>query len=141
MISILFFLMIRRPPRSTRTDPLFPYTTLFRSLCAGSGDIYIDGVERLDRCKRCRLSRGDKRSGCEGGAADPSSDRRDDTRESQIDLGGFKRSTRGSNIGDRFSLRGKGIVGILAADSVDLDQVAHAGRRSEEHTSELQSLM
>src|SRR3546814_19100677 len=26
-----FFLMIRRPPRSTRTDTLFPYTTLFRS--------------------------------------------------------------------------------------------------------------
>src|SRR3546814_13683629 len=25
------FLMIRRPPRSTRTDTLFPYTTLFRS--------------------------------------------------------------------------------------------------------------
>src|SRR3546814_19017371 len=31
-VSILFFcLMIRRPPRSTRTDTLFPYTTLFRS--------------------------------------------------------------------------------------------------------------
>src|SRR3546814_20223075 len=30
MISF-FFLMIRRPPRSTRTDTLFPYTTLFRS--------------------------------------------------------------------------------------------------------------
>src|SRR3546814_12402165 len=28
-----FFLMIRRPPRSTRTDTLFPYTTLFRSYC------------------------------------------------------------------------------------------------------------
>src|SRR3546814_5399179 len=28
---VLFFLMIRRPPRSTRTDTLFPYTTLFRS--------------------------------------------------------------------------------------------------------------
>src|SRR3546814_19444759 len=27
----LFFLMIRRPPRSSRTDTLFPYTTLFRS--------------------------------------------------------------------------------------------------------------
>src|SRR3546814_14730832 len=27
--------MIRRPPRSTRTDTLFPYTTLFRSWCAG----------------------------------------------------------------------------------------------------------
>src|SRR6056297_3989346 len=30
-----FFLMIRRPPRSTRTDTLFPYTTLFRSLKVG----------------------------------------------------------------------------------------------------------
>src|SRR3546814_13415602 len=29
-----FFLMIRRPPRSTRTDTLFPYTTLFRSFVA-----------------------------------------------------------------------------------------------------------
>src|SRR3546814_9513947 len=29
-----FFLMIRRPPRSTRTDTLFPYTTLFRSVAA-----------------------------------------------------------------------------------------------------------
>src|SRR3546814_17899222 len=29
--SLVFFLMIRRPPRSTRTDTLFPYTTLFRS--------------------------------------------------------------------------------------------------------------
>src|SRR3546814_4227716 len=28
---LLFFLMIRRPPRSTRTDTLFPYATLFRS--------------------------------------------------------------------------------------------------------------
>src|SRR3546814_18792581 len=28
---IVFFLMIRRPPRSTRTDTLFPYATLFRS--------------------------------------------------------------------------------------------------------------
>src|SRR3546814_963056 len=30
-MSFFFFLMIRRPPRSTRTDTLFPYTTLFRS--------------------------------------------------------------------------------------------------------------
>src|SRR3546814_20928803 len=29
-----FFLLIRRPPRSTRTDTLFPYTTLFRSVLA-----------------------------------------------------------------------------------------------------------
>src|SRR3546814_13916778 len=32
MFLLFFFLMIRRPPRSTRTDTLFPYTTLFRSL-------------------------------------------------------------------------------------------------------------
>src|SRR3546814_5254433 len=32
MLLWFFFLMIRRPPRSTRTDTLFPYTTLFRSL-------------------------------------------------------------------------------------------------------------
>src|SRR3546814_15428117 len=31
---VFFFLMIRRPPRSTRTDTLFPYTTLFRSWLA-----------------------------------------------------------------------------------------------------------
>src|SRR3546814_15058438 len=31
MSMLFFFLMIRRPPRSTRTDTLFPYTTLFRS--------------------------------------------------------------------------------------------------------------
>src|SRR3546814_17793185 len=30
-LCFIFFLMIRRPPRSTRTDTLFPYTTLFRS--------------------------------------------------------------------------------------------------------------
>src|SRR3546814_15587753 len=29
--DLFFVLMIRRPPRSTRTDTLFPYTTLFRS--------------------------------------------------------------------------------------------------------------
>src|SRR3546814_4704719 len=31
LVCIVFFLMIRRPPRSTRTDTLFPYLTLFRS--------------------------------------------------------------------------------------------------------------
>src|SRR3546814_14519072 len=39
--ALLFFFMIRLPPRSTRTDTLFPYTTLFRSVVAvreGAGD-------------------------------------------------------------------------------------------------------
>src|SRR3546814_17738434 len=33
LFFFFFFLMRRRPPRSTRTDTLFPYTTLFRSRC------------------------------------------------------------------------------------------------------------
>src|SRR3546814_6525285 len=55
MFLLFFFLMIRRPPRSTRTDTLFPYTTLFRSLqpmCPDAvlideliqGDIEVDGI-------------------------------------------------------------------------------------------------
>src|SRR3546814_12568956 len=41
--SWFFFLMIRRPPRSKRTDTLFPYTTLFRS--GFDGDL-IRGLRR-----------------------------------------------------------------------------------------------
>src|SRR3546814_17133848 len=37
VLDCFFFLMIRRPPRSTRTDTLFPYTTLFRSLDGVAG--------------------------------------------------------------------------------------------------------
>src|SRR3546814_16741490 len=37
-LDFVFFLMIRRPPRSTRTDTLFPYTTLFRSAGHDSRD-------------------------------------------------------------------------------------------------------
>src|SRR3546814_20570308 len=42
VIFLCFFFMIRRPPRSTRTDTLFPYTTLFRSRSVG--DAYWDMV-------------------------------------------------------------------------------------------------
>src|SRR3546814_8719568 len=35
--------MIRRPPRSTRTDTLFPYTTLFRSPAASMGSSVVQG--------------------------------------------------------------------------------------------------
>src|SRR3546814_15112684 len=38
MLFYFCFLMIRRPPRSTRTDTLFPYTTLFRSTNRGGGE-------------------------------------------------------------------------------------------------------
>src|SRR3546814_16431888 len=39
--------MIRRPPRSTRTDTLFPYTTLFRSHFDPAGELVVAGEMRL----------------------------------------------------------------------------------------------
>src|SRR3546814_16957252 len=61
----IFFLMRRRPPRSTRTDTLFPYTTLFRSqekvriACIGMGimgfgdlatAVKVPGIELIGVC-------------------------------------------------------------------------------------------
>src|SRR3546814_18213504 len=55
MCSCFFFLMIRRPPRSTRTDTLFPYTTLFRSRFQVA-DRRVGGQIPL-ACRRRRFSR------------------------------------------------------------------------------------
>src|SRR3546814_8609604 len=82
--------MIRRPPRSTRTDTLIPYTTLFRS-DFGLGELRL-GMGRLDRTLHHRLRGG-------------------------VEL---------------FDQRLK----LLTAHRVELELL-----RSEEHTSELQSLM
>src|SRR3546814_9279027 len=46
-----FFLMIRRPPRSTRTDTLFPYTTLFRSHADGL-EVVLDDAAQLGDQRR-----------------------------------------------------------------------------------------
>src|SRR3546814_21034447 len=59
-MCIFFFLMIRRPPRSTRTDTLFPYTTLFRSSAAArSLDLSVavasQRLKRLERALGVRL--------------------------------------------------------------------------------------
>src|SRR3546814_17645297 len=83
MFMVFFFLMIRPPPRSTLTDTLFPYTTLFRS-CAPRRDRHADdrGHGRLhlvpdaDRPRCRRLWRG-RDSSCRhallprGGALSP----------------------------------------------------------------------
>src|SRR3546814_10976947 len=44
--SVFVFLMLRRPPRSTRTDTLFPYTTLFRSADAAAATARSDFISR-----------------------------------------------------------------------------------------------
>src|SRR3546814_8956316 len=92
--------MLRRPPRSTRTYPLFPYTTLFRSLRD------------------------------EGPAArDPSAKRRDRTGRRSSPARRRIRGNRTASAHRRSSRCWRGG-----------DRHGHAGR-SEEHTSELQSLM
>src|SRR3546814_3555997 len=64
-LYFLFVLMIRRPPRSTRTDTLFPCTTLFRSGCKRAGHQrrdalrlrrQVDHAVRVDRTCRQWLS-------------------------------------------------------------------------------------
>src|SRR3546814_7047643 len=103
---MLFFLMIRRPPRSTRTDTLFPYTTLFRSRLRNAPHRTL-ALRRALMAVRVEV------------------------------VGSFEMAHH----------RGLGAVGIVRLDPVDdlamLGQrtLALALPRSEEHTSELQSLM
>src|SRR3546814_1771963 len=52
LLLFWYFLMIRRPPRSTRTDTLFPYTTLFRS---------VRSPERAARRRKSKLNRREPR--------------------------------------------------------------------------------
>src|SRR3546814_7441712 len=69
MLLLFFFLMIRRPTRSNRTDTLFPYTTLFRSegrrsrsASCGGGRLYRAAANHRRRFAGCTL-----RSSCPGG--------------------------------------------------------------------------
>src|SRR3546814_6791199 len=113
--------MIRRPPRSTRTDTLFPYTTLFRSavVVATAGTTDLGAVDPL------------------AAAADLAAHH-----------GAWLHVDAAYGGGALFSERlGPLLAGLDRADSVALDlhklgwQPVPAGIRSEEHTSELQSLM
>src|SRR3546814_1377636 len=124
--------MIRRPPRSTRTDTLFPYTALFRS------DVFIaEGDEAPTRLTLlCRdhagyltLSRLLTQAWMEG------------QRHDGVVL---RPQWLAANNGGLFALAGRHAqVGQLAGTGRhDLAEQALADlQRSEEHTSELQSLM
>src|SRR3546814_9173529 len=99
--------MIRRPPGSTRTDTLFPYTTLFRSGCGSEGDGRChDGQESVDRMTRYL---GDVFGHAEEENAEHDADAR------------IREASEHENA-----------LSVLSERRV---------RRSEEHTSELQSLM
>src|SRR3546814_10811362 len=111
--------MIRRPPRSTRTDTLFPYTTLFRSRKhdrrdrRGGQDVRRHGHRLVER-RRSGHRRADERR-----ARRFARTRTRDANRSQRALGGLERR----------------------ADEEAGHGVRRRRRRSEEHTSELQSLM
>src|SRR3546814_2440330 len=91
--------MIRRPPRSTRTDTLLPYTTLFRSHDRGIHTLERPGIAEL--LGQARVVVLDAIGGCGQEQVGPA-------------VEGMERGERGLERGDA---------------------------RSEEHTSELQSLM
>src|SRR3546814_17015038 len=55
---LFFFYMIRRPPRSTRTDTLFPYTTLFRSVVRAGFASQSDNDQAVDRFRPAFAQRG-----------------------------------------------------------------------------------
>src|SRR3546814_7454338 len=124
--------MIRRPPRSTRTDTLFPYTTLFRSADIVEGHGHVPGEDRLhligaagemhdpEGGTRCRLL--DHQDGQMIIAEDAGRDGPDGVR---LVLGG------GEQI----------LHGLVLAVGPHPDDAGVEHLRSEEHTSELQSLM
>src|SRR3546814_18990790 len=65
--------MLQRPPRSTRTDTLFPYTTLFRSLLS-KADAHVESAspQRFPRAKDDMAARGTGTSLRIGGVSAPS---------------------------------------------------------------------
>src|SRR3546814_11339932 len=66
--AVIFFLMIRRPPRSTRTDTLFPYTTLFRSGLVRPAAGRVAAGEPRTRCALVPGARDPHERGRDGGA-------------------------------------------------------------------------
>src|SRR3546814_4666955 len=113
---MFFFLIIQRPPRSTRTDTLFPYTTLFRS----------------DR-------HGPRRS--RTGIADSSTGSRQHPAHAERSaLEGHTPDLAGGRAGEDHSQHAPG-TGPLSDGGLSRPRSAVFQKRSEEHTSELQSLM
>src|SRR3546814_3039136 len=125
---MVFFLMIRRTPRSTRTGTLFPYTTLFRSARAGR-QLLRGGADR-------RGAGGSRSRGVPSRRAAGPAARRPVPLPGGRPLGeaqGHGRAGLGLRRRVRRGRRGRAGAGRSAC--------AAAGTRSEEHTSELQSLM
>src|SRR3546814_2679924 len=137
--------MRRRPPRSTRTDTLFPYTTLFRSRLGTEGGEHrlVDGA-RPERAQENGQKVG--RAGQEAGdtLAGPDAHRRQKVGKSR-----GTRPERGKvelldlpGSGQEAERRPTPYMPITKLNTgVEATLVISGQNRSEEHTSELQSLM
>src|SRR3546814_9527355 len=122
--------MIRRPPRSTRTDTLFPYTTLFRSSAACPRRAPAAwGASRSRDASACR--------------APPPSPSRFRSSRSYPPLHPRLRALRRGDIGvEPYPDGDKRRVREIAFEQPPHARLKAAiALRSEEHTSELQSLM
>src|SRR3546814_5341473 len=133
--------MLRRPPRSTRTDTLFPYTTPFRSRVVQAGDlaVAVDGDGGVDvGVFAVDADDHDRHAGLLG--------------DHWLAAAGFRpgggklRLHRGELVDSQAALHLCGEVGRGGLVFAGLHVVEQAGGdrhrvRSEEHTSELQSLM
>src|SRR3546814_7161442 len=119
---MMFFFMIRRPPRSTRTDTLFPYTTLFRS--AGRALVLRQPARRGREGLPVRAAPA-AHQGAAGGRR-VRADRLGQLRQPQLPP-----QLRAVDAVPRRPDRGRAGGAVRA----------RPGPRSEEHTSELQSLM
>src|SRR3546814_2077646 len=122
--------MIRRPPRSTRTDTLFPYTTLFRSV--GQLAHHAGGQVRGDREAQADVA-GHRAARVEACGVEA------DQLAGEVDqrAAGVARIDRGVGLDEVLEAHARHVA---AADRGD-DARGHRLARSEEHTSELQSLM
>src|SRR3546814_2008199 len=147
--------MIRRPPRSTRTDTLFPYTTLFRSVVglhrllgeepAGIDDafglVHQVGVVDVEGLGGIAAAVEPDLAGCRQQLQEVCDLRRIAVGlEARLPPFGILR-VGGIDPESRRSLEGKGAHRPEDEEHVDLHTLEGLGVRSEEHTSELQSLM
>src|SRR3546814_5819304 len=115
--------MIRRPPRSTRTDTLFPYTTLFRSLQRISDTLFNAFLQAGYAPRRQNVSTGLTVNGW------------------KVDVTPARRQDQYGNYHSLWSTKTGSWLQTNISEHIRV--VSNSGRldRSEEHTSELQSLM
>src|SRR3546814_8474684 len=147
--------MIRRPPRSTRTDTLFPYTTLFRSDRDARSSRCSEAIADLDAVgpRRCEQCRRDRNSVSRGHAwaddiffLEQVLHEEADVKAKVGDLVPVELGVHDVvRIGDQIREIDRSRVVVLRVERDLADVVTQRNGvddiRSEEHTSELQSLM